>query len=505
MTSLYKIFLLALAALITLTACDRNHVDRIDPNDPMFEPIEVDVNTLLDAMEAQDSEGMSLGCVTVLYPFDLKTASDASISISSEEDFQAAVSVQAADPAVDFIFPLEVRDAAGKRVQMEDNAELGTNFANCTPITGWQATTSSPGGAIPAFLFDSLCFDLVYPVSLEDQNATPYTATSQGDFINLLATVDTLYFTLPLVVDTNGVQLNIQTQSEFLDLVYTCQGITAPTSGNGLGLQGLCSTLLFPFDAKLNDGTIVTVNDQNDYANYVLAGEHLEVVYPFSLEDAAGNVTVVNDDSALILVFIDCGLFEIDTVYDCSHSPAHVLLFFNALNILTMNNYVYEINYPVDLIVEGNPVTLNSDDQYLPAVGGSPFDLLETDLVYPITITQFGRDIQLNSDADVCAFYETLDEDCTNKPAHIQFFFNEGGGAPVNCAYFINYPVSITSNGSTIQIQTRDDYLSELNASPTAYNDIDLVYPVTATKFANGQQVNIGSAADMCQYLDNCQ
>jgi len=264
-----------------------------------------------------------------------------------------------------------------------------------------------------------------------------------------------------------------------------------------------CIGIPYPIAFLQASGNTVTVNSEVEIDSaFMLADSIVNFVYPFTAVDDSGVIQITDIEDFLLALTL-CGSAPPPTA--CPGEDAHVLLFFNALNILTLNNYVYEINYPVNMIVEGNPVTLNNDDQYLPAVGGSPFDLLETDLVYPITITQFGRDIQLNSDADVCAFYETLDEDCTNKPAHIQFFFNEGSGAPVNCAYFINYPLSITTNGNTILIQSRDDYLNELNASPTAYNDIDLVYPVSATKFANGQQVNVGSATDMCQYLDNCQ
>ncbi|MCI4670490.1 MAG: hypothetical protein MRZ79_20305 [Bacteroidia bacterium] len=262
-----------------------------------------------------------------------------------------------------------------------------------------------------------------------------------------------------------------------------------------------CIRIPFPVDFLQASGNTVTVNSEAELDSVgMLADSIINFVYPFDAVDNTGPIQIDSLEDLLVAI-TTCGSAPVS----CPDQDAHVLLFFNALNILTLNNYVYEINYPVSLIVEGTSVTINSDSQYLPAIGGSPFDYKETELVYPITITQFGRDIVLKSDADVCAFYETLDEPCTNKPAHIQFFFNEGGGVPVNCAYFINYPVSITSNGNTIQIQTRDDYLNQLNASPSAYNNIDLVYPVSITKFSGGQQPSFASGSDICQYLDNCR
>ena len=262
-----------------------------------------------------------------------------------------------------------------------------------------------------------------------------------------------------------------------------------------------CIKIPFPIDLLQASGNTITVNSEAELdAASMLPDSLVDFVYPFDAVDENGIVTIQRiEDLAIALTY--CG----STAVDCSEQDPHVLLFFNALNILTMNRYAYEINYPVTLLVQGNQVVINSDSDYLPAVGGSPFDLLETDLVYPITVTQFGRDIVLNSDNDVCQFYQTLDEPCANKPAHIQFFFNEGGGTRISCSYFIDYPVSIVSDGDTLLIQDRDAYLTELDASPNAYSDIELLYPVGATKVIDGQQLSFGSESDICQYLNSCQ
>jgi hypothetical protein len=266
-----------------------------------------------------------------------------------------------------------------------------------------------------------------------------------------------------------------------------------------------CIKIPFPLNFLQASGNTVTVNTEAELDSASMLPDSLvDFVYPFDAVVDTG-IIQVQDIEDLIIALQYCGTITIDTLFDCSHSDPHVLLFFNALNILTTNKYPYEINYPVTLVVDGNQVAINSDSAYLPAIGGSPFNFLPTDLVYPITITQFGRDIVLNSDNDVCQFYQTLDEPCANKPAHIQFFFNEGGGTPINCAYFINYPVSMISDGDTLQIQTRNEYLTELNSSPNAYGDIELIYPVGASKFADGSQLSFGSASDICQYLNNCQ
>ncbi|MDP5171652.1 MAG: hypothetical protein NWR72_15505 [Bacteroidia bacterium] len=266
-----------------------------------------------------------------------------------------------------------------------------------------------------------------------------------------------------------------------------------------------CISIPLPIDFLQASGNTVTVNTEAELDSVSLLPDSLvDFVYPFDGYIGTSVVTFQQVED-FIPALITCGSIVIDSTFNCSNQLPHVLLFFNALNIFTLNRYVYEINYPVTLVVNGTQVVLNQDSDYLPAIGGSPSNLPPTDLVYPITITQFGRDIVLNSDNDVCAFYQTLDEPCANKPEHIQFFFNEGPGRPINCTYFIDYPVGIVSDGDTLQIQTRDEYLTELNSSPNAYNDIELLYPVTATEFNNGQQIIFGSGSDICQYYNNCQ
>ncbi len=266
-----------------------------------------------------------------------------------------------------------------------------------------------------------------------------------------------------------------------------------------------CIKIPFPLDFLQASGSTITVNSEAELDSASMLPDSLvDFVYPFNAV-VGSNSVIIGDVEDIIAALQVCGSIIIVPNTDCSFSPPHVMLFFNGLNIFTLNRYVYEINYPVTLVVNGTQVVLNQDSDYLPAIGGSPSNLPPTDLVYPITVTQFGRDIVLSNDSDVCDFYQTLEEPCANKPAHIQFFFNEGPGRPISCTYFIDYPVGIVSDGDTLQIQTRDEYLTELDSSPNAYNDIELLYPVAATEFNTGQQLSFGSAADICQYYDNCQ
>jgi hypothetical protein len=188
----------------------------------------------------------------------------------------------------------------------------------------------------------------------------------------------------------------------------------------------------------------------------------------------------------------------------CADLDAHMLLFYNALNIFTINRYPFTINYPVQMEVNGLVVTLNQDSDYLPAIGGNPMRPDSATLVYPITIQQFGQTIVLNSDQDVCDFHATLDENCSNKPGHIQFFFNGGSGTPSTCAYFINFPVQGVYNGTILTFQNYTDYTTLLMNDPNVLNGLSLIFPVSIEKYSNGQNLSFNSNADICQYLNTC-
>lgn len=263
-----------------------------------------------------------------------------------------------------------------------------------------------------------------------------------------------------------------------------------------------CIRIPLPINFLQSSGNVLTINSEADLLAATSAADSVvDFIYPFPAIGANGPV-IVNDIADLILGLQDCGISTVD----CSDQDPHVLLFFNALNILTINKYEYSINYPVSMIVDGNNVTLNKDDDYLPAIGGSPFNYKETFLVYPISLNQFGRTITLNDDNDVCLFYESLSENCGIKPAHIDFFYNEGAGTAISCTYFIDYPVNIVDfNGNSVTVNSPSDYQAVLNASPNAYAGTNLVYPVTARKYSNNQLITFNSDADLCQYLNNCR
>ncbi len=268
------ILLLFVAALF-FTACEKDNMDEIVVDEPEYTPDVVESNNLFLAMRSTDSEGLDLGCLTVLYPFDLELESGSTVTINSESDFIAATDTTAEDPAVDFVYPLDILDAGGNSTQASSIDELGQSFVACIPNGGW--TYGSTSDLVPAFSFTDLCFDLVYPVGLEDLDGNTYTADDEDDLIDLIATVDQLFFTLPITVtDANGDELVIDAYDGFSNLVESCDGVgvnpPVNIAGGSIEVVGFgCYELQYPFTLQLSDGSTVEINDDGGFGRHHLA------------------------------------------------------------------------------------------------------------------------------------------------------------------------------------------------------------------------------------------
>ncbi|MCB0583086.1 MAG: hypothetical protein KDD10_27660 [Phaeodactylibacter sp.] len=405
MNSLFKISVLLLFAGLLSTACDKENFDEITPEAPDYQPDTVEVNNLMIALRPNSSDGLALGCITINYPFDLLQESGDSITISSDADFDAALALVGLEQVVDFVFPLSVTDSEGNISQVADNEELGLAFASCVPNGNW---TYSPG-LLPVFLFEDWCYSLVYPVSLEDGDGNAYTVNTEQELIDLFATVSPLFYVLPLTVtDVDGNQVVIDDVDSFFAAVDSCVGttITPPVIvGAVFQIEGFgCNELVFPFNLELSDGSVVTINDEDDYANFVLGNdENFQLAYPFSLVNLiTGDTLNIDTDDAFIESLEACGIIIIIEEPDSCSAPAHIFLFFNQ-GIIQCN---YTVNYPAQVEAEGVIYDLDDMNDYFAVYNMYSSQIDAIDIVYPISITlvNSGDIIEFNSDAEICAF-----------------------------------------------------------------------------------------------------
>lgn len=391
--------------VLLLVACNKENIDDIIVDEPEYEVEEIEVNNLVSALVINPTDGINLGCLTIQFPFELLLESGNTATINTQEDFDTALDQDAPDPVIDFVFPLNIIDEDGNVSQINNNDELGVAFASCIPDEGWDESVSD-NNILPAFLFEALCFDLVFPVNLEDEAGNAYVANNEAEFINFSATIDPLYITLPAtVMNDNGDETTVNDVVFFFDLVYLCEGIFPPVSGSGIVIQGFgCNELVFPFNVTISDGSTVSIDDADEYANLIFSGATLELQYPFSLSNPDGEIIVINEVDDLIVALGDCGIDIEIVATDACATPAHALLFFNQ-----QQGFIgcgYTVNFPAKVMAEGVTYTLNNMDDYLEVYNMYAFQLDAIEMIYPVsaTMVETNSPFEFNSDEQICTF-----------------------------------------------------------------------------------------------------
>lgn len=406
MSFINKLSFLTLCLSLLLLGCDRDNIDETFVPDPTFEPEEVVVNNLISALAASSDEGFELGCLSINYAFGLLLSDGSTIEVFSDEELEAALNQTTPAVVTDFVFPLNVTTDDGENTQIDSIGELAILFASCIPDHGWDNTSSSDGNyVIPAFLLEGLCFELVYPVNLQDANGNAYIANNEAVLTDLIIATPGMAFTLPLTVTTEtGEEVIIESVADFYGLFYECEGNTPPSTEGGIPLDlselGDCEfkdlTIQFPYNVTTEDGESITVTDENQEAALILSEVHYTIEYPFSLVDTSGTVITLNDEAQLIELILPC-LIIIDTVDICD-TPAHIFLLF-------FNSTCGAINYPAQLAAAGNTFGINSLEDYLTVY--NQFGINEISIVFPISVTKpDGTVATFNNDAEICAFIE---------------------------------------------------------------------------------------------------
>lgn len=395
---------------VLFAACEKDNMDEIVIDEPDYQPEVNETNPLFLAMSANNPEGLELGCISILYPFDMALESGSTITINSEGEFTAAIDTIAMDPAVDFIYPLDILNGEGETAQVNSIEELGLSFVACVPVDGWDYVNTT-GNLIPAFEFSGLCFDLVYPVNLTDAEGNLSEAADESELIDLIVNAEFgLFFVFPIsVVDEAGEVSTIEHMDDFYNIASDCDNIDPVVVGEGFEAQGfLCYQLVYPIEVLDGNGNLLIVNDANEYANLVLNGEALAIQYSFTLESIADQSTyTVNDFNDYIAALNECEGVDIviDTTSTACDAPGNVLLFLNQGGP-AQSPCRFSINYPVDLEAGGTTFTINTYLEYFDVYNA--YNLNEIEVVYPVTVTvnSTGEVLEFTSDDDLCTYIE---------------------------------------------------------------------------------------------------
>lgn len=363
---------------LTITSCKKDEIVNTDTNTPSIKPTHTQVNGLLDRSGA-NSDGLELGCVNIPYPFGLVFADSSQLIINSESDFLTALG-DSIEFAIDFVYPLNVTDADGNPAIVNSIDELGALFADCVPTTGWNDTF--PDWFFPAWdlSLDNSCYELVYPLTLLNEDGTNTVAADHDELVALLSDGTIYSFGFPLnLKDENGTPIVASDANALFNLLASCGG--SNPGGCGIGSYG-CFTIGYPATLTLIDGSAVVVNNDDEFGTAVMNGDWAGFAYPLTLINEDGTQVIVQSEQEFNDAILSC--------YGGNGDPG----FGGDLACYNLTFPVTIIDPSIGLTIE---ITNQTGWQNVMAQG------ISGTFVYPIILTEVGSgtSITINNDLEL--------------------------------------------------------------------------------------------------------
>ena len=375
------------------TACDPDNVVDSGVDEETPEVKEVEVNPILARSGGGAGGGLDFDCFEIETPFSLVDEDGVEHEVSSEEDLIDLFEDESLI-IVDFAYPLTLTYENGDVETVEDGEDLALAFAECIPDGGWNED------AFPAYAINltNSCYNLKYPLDLEDVDGEVITVNSEEELSDAIAT-ELYFFIYPLtLVSEDGEELVVEDTDEMFDALLDCNGFEVEDSLYDweIGFEFIgCYELAFPFDVVLENGDVVTVENHQQFCDLMLEGEIEDYAYPLTLINHEGEEVVVNNEDELEEALEECNdifffgpdvilLYEGTFTWDSEIDPA-----------------CYEIVFPISGTSQDGDTEVFGDQEALEEyvlTGG--FRLF---LDYPVSVTLVdgGETVELESAEDI--------------------------------------------------------------------------------------------------------
>jgi hypothetical protein len=264
---------------------------------------------------------------------------------------------------------------------------------------------------------ESLPFDFVYPISVSFNNGTVVTVTSQAGLISLLENESSesyivgIAFPFQIIMGADNTIITINSESDFWEVIEEMNIVTYDT----YVFSGSCFELAFPISFVTSNDQVVTVASQEALFELFSDPNQITVIYDFVYPF---NVIVDNQTMVINNIFefdelsmgcidsIGCICNEIYAPVCVSVGNGQTILYPNACfancdgytesdfvdcgnnsinnNIFLNLGTCFNIEYPIQMMVLGNVITVNNDSQVLEYLFELPND---ASVVFPINIT----------------------------------------------------------------------------------------------------------------------
>ncbi|NBC07362.1 MAG: hypothetical protein GVY26_09235 [Bacteroidetes bacterium] len=354
------------------------------------------------------------------------------------------------------------------------------------------------------------CVTLETPFELELASGAIVTINNNADLEAAMeedAVDPAVDFVYPIsIVDAKGESAQVSSNKELGINFASClpqQGWTAAMSTNEtlpacFYGELFCVEQVYPVDLIDGEGNTYSVTNDDELVDLFLSvysdSTSLAFILPISVINEAGEEVEIETVDEFFSVVGECENVE----------PVIVGDGFEAQGFLC-----YELKYPAEMLdTDGNPITVNSADEYANLVLGGEALTIE----YPFTLESMidGTTVTVNNfeefilalnvgcGVDIVIDTTTLCE----VPGNVLLFLNRGGSAQSPCRFNINYPVDVIAGGTTFTLNESIDYWAVYN--DFNLNEIEVVYPVTVTVNSSGEVLEFTSDNDLCTYIEDC-
>jgi len=485
-----SIIIVVFAAAL-FTACEKEPIDlMIDP----LEPIEVEVeekseNALIKSAGKTSTTGFAMDCITIIYPFDFELESGATITVNDSIEVESVL-LSEEDYVIDFVYPVEATNQNGDIITINNIEEMAEAFIECVPTEGWDDFENA---GFPAFEFDGLCVDLVYPFSLESENGTVTTVLNEQEFADALANAY-YYFSFPIsLVDSEGNTTFTNNEEELINALFNCDTNNEPHTYICPFDYGFCFEIVYPvslIDALEN---ISVVNNEDELYTLLFTDEVIDFVYPITVTFEDGITSTIGDQNEFNNAIADCFYYQYPPI---DYPPFGY-------------EFCFLFDYPVSLTnYAENIIVVNNEEELY----NSLYATEGIDFVYPITI--FFEDSTTNVIENQNEFNIAI-ADCWDinfeypygyeEPSfEINEIFNFLLTLELGC-FDINYPITIDfeNEGNIVSDETALEYLAIEIFASDYFSEIEISYPITATLNSDSSVITINESADLLEYIIN--
>ncbi len=370
------------------------------------------------------------------------------------------------------------------------------------------------------------CYTIAFPVTFVYEDGTTVTAETEADLENIFSDDAETYpweigFPVNLTDPETGATVTAENEEELFTYFMECEdfddGDWDDEDGDNpcdnidfdFGTFG-CYELVFPISFELEDGSIVTADDENALGDLFLNSAPVDFSYPINLENEDGESLTANDEEELFALLEECEDFDGGGDWDDEDgdNPCDNIDFgFGTFGC-------YELVFPISFELEDGSIVTAADENALGDIflNGAPVDFS-----YPINLeNEDGENLTANDEEELFALLEECGDfdgggngggggDWNNSVVYPLTFMSiaiNEPGAPVNCYAYV-YPVSVTNEDGEVFTANTDE---ELFAALFADNEItDYVYPVSVTNNETGEVETANNEEEAIALVEACE